>query len=102
MTIRTFTAALHRFTYIDFQWPDKDYSKEPVRVDVGLGTSIFSDAEDGTLGLSAENGLSGILLDYYGEFRGGYAWVHPDLEALADKHGVTIEWRDPGSICFNQ
>ena len=31
-------------------------------------------------------------LDYYGEFRGGYQFVHPDLEKMADDYGYYFEW----------
>lgn len=48
--------------------------------------------------LSAEDG--GYFCDYYGEYRGGYPWVHPEVEAVAAKHGMFIEWYDPSHIAF--
>ncbi len=51
---------------------------------------------DGFLQISAEHGDG--LADYYGEFRGGYPWIHPELEAWAERHGCFIEWQDPGTL----
>ena len=49
--------------------------------------------------VSAEEG-DGVA-DYYGEFRGGYPWIEPRLEAWAEKHGAYWEWCNPGRIdCF--
>jgi len=39
-------------------------------------------------------------VDYYGVYRGGYPWIHPSLEAWAEKKGGYWEWEDPESICF--
>ena len=36
--------------------------------------------------------------DYYGEFRGGYPWIHPDLEKAVEEIGFQIEWYDPGTL----
>ena len=36
--------------------------------------------------------------DYYGEFRGGYPWIHPDLEKAIKKYGYEIEWQNAGEI----
>lgn len=36
--------------------------------------------------------------DYYGEFRGGYPWIHPDLEKAVKNYGYFIEWYDPGTL----
>lgn len=36
--------------------------------------------------------------DYYGEFRGGYPWIHPDLEEAVKEIGYRIEWWDPGTL----
>jgi len=40
----------------------------------------------------------GLAADYYGEFRGGFPWIHPELEAIAEKHGLYWEWENPGAI----
>lgn len=42
----------------------------------------------------------GEALDYYGEFRGGYPWIHPELESWAAKNGFFWEWENPGTICL--
>lgn len=46
--------------------------------------------------VSAEDGKG--LADYYGEFRGGYPYIHPTLEAWAKKRGMYWEWENPGCI----
>lgn len=38
--------------------------------------------------------------DYYGEFRGGYPWIAPELEAWAEQQGGYWEWENPEAICF--
>lgn len=44
----------------------------------------------------AEDGKG--LVDYYGEFRGGYPYIHPALETFAASHNCAWEWVNPGSI----
>jgi len=51
---------------------------------------------DGRVFVSAEDGK--CLADYYGEFSGDDAWIHPALESFADKHGMFWEWQNPGCI----
>ncbi len=36
--------------------------------------------------------------DYYGEFRGGYAWINPKLQKLVTRLGAYWEWESPGCI----
>ena len=48
---------------------------------------VIVDAEDGK-----------CLADYYGEFTGGYPWIHPDLEKFAEKNNLFWEWVNPGCI----
>lgn len=52
----------------------------------------------GRLHVSAENGDG--LVDYYGEFRGGYPYINKDLIAWAEKQGMFWDWDSPGSICL--
>ena len=52
--------------------------------------------EDGQLEVSAEDGKD--FADYYGEFRGGYPWIAPILEAWAHHFGLHWEWQHPGAI----
>jgi len=53
---------------------------------------------DGHLFISAENGDNAA--DYYGEYRGGYCWINPALEAWAKKRGGFFEWENPATIVF--
>jgi len=57
---------------------------------------FFWNDDPGTLRISSEHGDG--LVDYYGEFRGGYPWIHPDLMAWAKKHKLYWEWYDPSHI----
>lgn len=52
------------------------------------------------LGDVAEGGQIDELpaADYYGEFRGGYPWINPKLEAAIKAIGYHIEWYDPGTL----
>jgi len=52
--------------------------------------------DDGHLMISAEEGDG--LIDFYGEFRGGYPYIHPKLEKWATEHGGFFEWDNPGSV----
>ena len=38
------------------------------------------------------------IADYYGEAQGGFPWICEELEALAEKLGVIIEWKDAGTL----
>lgn len=42
--------------------------------------------------------FEGMLIDYYGEFRGGYTWVDSKLEKYLDKIGYSYEWIHAGCI----
>lgn len=46
--------------------------------------------------VSAEHGDSAA--DYYGEYRGGYPWINPKLEQLAQSNHCFWEWHNPGAI----
>lgn len=39
-------------------------------------------------------------VDYYGEYRGGYPWIHPNLEQWAAEQGGYWEWENPEAIVF--
>ena len=62
-----------------------------------LGFHTFE--QDGKLFVSAEHGDGAA--DYYGDFRGGCAWINPKLEKLAEKWGLYWEWQNPGCIYLN-
>lgn len=53
---------------------------------------------DGMVFVSAEDGRD--WADYYGDYRGGYSYINPQLEALAKKHSGYWEWQNPGCIVF--
>jgi hypothetical protein len=55
---------------------------------------------DGQVFVSAEHGDN--MADYYGEYRGGYPWIRPELEEFAKQHGGHWEWQNPGAIVFVQ
>jgi hypothetical protein len=42
--------------------------------------------------------FEGLVIDYYGEFRGGYPWIHQWLIKYAEKLGGYWEWESPGSV----
>jgi len=37
-------------------------------------------------------------MDYYGEYRGGYPWINPNLLAFAEANKCYFEWDNPGGI----
>ena len=43
---------------------------------------------------------STAAVEYYCEARGGYPWIHPELEAYAEKHDGYWEWENAGCIVF--
>lgn len=58
----------------------------------------YSFIRDDKLFISGENGDNAC--DYYGEFRGGYAYINPILEEFAKKNGGFFEWENPACIVF--
>jgi hypothetical protein len=55
-------------------------------------------SEDGDLLISGEYG-DGVM-DYYGEYRDGMPYIHPELVEWAVKHDGYWEWVHPGAISF--
>lgn len=51
---------------------------------------------DGMLFVSGEEGDDAC--DYYGEYRGGFAWINPVLENFAEKNNCYWEWENAGCI----
>ncbi len=74
----------------DLKWNKKTRDFDPVPV----SPTIIE--RDSLIIVSAEDG--GFFADYYGEFRGGVMWIRPDLEYIADAHGLVWEWENPGCI----
>lgn len=52
--------------------------------------------EDGVVYVSAEHGDDAA--DFYGEFRGGYPWINPKLEKVAEQNHCYWEWINGGVI----
>ena len=42
-----------------------------------------------------------VVVNYYGEFQGGYAWIHPKLETYAKDLNRYWEWENPACICLS-
>lgn len=62
--------------------------------DVEVSCNCF--VKEGVLMVTSDDGLGAI--DYYGEYRGGYPYISPKLEAFAKANGCFWEWNNPSSI----
>jgi hypothetical protein len=60
-----------------------------------LKVSAFYDRDENCLMIE---GGDSTYADYYGEFRGGYPWIHPELEKWAEERNLDLEWHDPGTL----
>lgn len=65
-------------------------------VEKSINPTVFE--RDGRVLVSGECGDG--LIDFYGEFRGGYPYIHPELEKFAKAHKGYWEWENPGAISF--
>lgn len=65
-------------------------------VERGVQVRASFDADDELLII---DGCDSRYADYYGEFRGDYPWVHPELEKWAQERDLIIDWYDPGTLC---
>ena len=63
-------------------------------LDEKLSPSVF--VREGQIFVSAEDGRG--FADYYGEFRGGYPYIHESLTEFAETRGMYWEWQNPGCI----
>ena len=79
-------------TIEDFEWSRE--KKDFVKVSIKASARIADEA----IQIDGEDGKG--LIDYYGEYRGGYPHIHPALEAWAENNGGHWEWNNPGSISF--
>lgn len=100
MSLKTLENAVKRMTYTDFDFVGERPNRELVEVKKSVADSVFTDRETGNPALTSERGCG--LIDYYGEYRGGYPYVSEKLEKLVKKHGCYYEWIHPGAICFYQ
>lgn len=62
--------------------------------DIQVSCDCF--VKDGVLMVTSDDGQG--IIDYYGEYRGGYAYISPALEAFAKANGCFWEWNNPSSI----
>lgn len=62
------------------------------------GSHLVTGRVDETIMICDEHGDG--LIDYYGDYRGGYPYVHPVLEQWAEDAGGYWEWEHPGAITF--
>lgn len=72
---------------------------ELIRRITALGFMAYiEEASDEELAVfvSAEEGDDAA--DFYGEYRGGYPWINPKLEELAQEGSGRWEWVNPGCI----
>lgn len=82
---------------IDSMPTEKDIDGNVINAPVFIGED---DRGNSRLVLSAENETSFYFADYYGEFRDGYPWVNPALEAWAKDRGYFWEWMNPGALAL--
>jgi hypothetical protein len=92
--MKNLIAALYNVTSDSLEW-NKDRKEHD---DVPRHPPIFE--RDDNVYISAESEYSYLFADYYGEYRGGYAWINPDLEKVAENFGGYWEWENPGCIVF--
>lgn len=62
----------------------------------GVKPHGFVRSGETVLRVSGEHGDG--LVDYYGPK--GYSFIHPELEAWADKRGMFWEWENPSNIAL--
>jgi hypothetical protein len=67
-------------------------------IENGVGAHIFE--REGLICISGEDGLG--IVDYYGEFSGGYPHIDKKLSAFAKERGLHWEWNDPSSIALTE
>lgn len=65
---------------------------------VEVSQQPYSFIRDDRLFISGEEGDNAC--DYYGEFRGGFPYINPVLEAFAAKNGGYFDWENPACIVF--
>lgn len=65
-------------------------------VRVKVSPEVFIEGDQIHVNGETDNGY--LFMDYYGEFRGGFPWISPELEAFAKEVGGYWEWDHPGSI----
>jgi hypothetical protein len=99
LNVEQLRADLTAIVLVD-KWGGKYHKETDTYDSVNRSPYVFSWKDDpNTVRLSGEDG--GYFCNYYGQYDdGGYAWIHPDVEAVAKKHGCIAEWYDPSHIAF--
>lgn len=54
--------------------------------------------QDNFLYITGGDGLG--FVDYFGEYREGNPWIHPELEKWAQRNNGYWEWENPNCIIF--
>ena len=85
---------LQKVTVSGLAWNDDNKEHDEVQVAPPLLV------QDGKILVNGEHESGYLFIDYYGEFRGGYPWVCPELEAFAKAHDAYWEWEHPGAVAL--
>jgi len=73
---------------------ESDYD---LKTDEFIKTAVQSYLDsDNVLCVTSDTGQG--FIDYYGEFRGNFPYIAPQLEEFAKANGMLWEWQNPGSI----
>ena len=77
-----------------------DFDENGIGIPGYLDKALFID-DDGAICISVEYAhTAGVIGDFYGEFRGGYPWIHENVERIAAAFGYHTEWINPGCFGF--
>lgn len=63
------------------------------------GETTYKEALPGDVSmLDGETWTDSFVIDYYGEYRGGYSWIDPRLEKYLKGQGLFCEWENPACV----
>ena len=86
----------------EFKMKNAEYDFESGSlIDIAVGDAVIENYEHDDasyIGISAEHNHTSMVIDYYGEFRGGYPYISPSLEKWAEKKGLYWEWMNAAVI----
>ena len=94
-TQKNLIALLSQISIDDFEWNREQHELVPVKVQ----PTLIPNRDGASVLISGEDGKG--LVDYYGEFRGGDSYIHPEIEKFCEAHGLLIEWQNPGAIIID-
>jgi hypothetical protein len=90
---------LTKFSYAKLRVLPEDAPAEAIDACTDpLPPEDYAFIRDGRLFVNGENGHD--VIDYYGEYRGGYPYIDPRLEEWATKRGGFWEWENAACIYF--